>query len=164
MSESTQKLGSDFRTRNDLSLGMRNNNPGNLRPGSSKWQGGVGAYAGFVTFEDISWGIRAFLINYYTQVTMRGRNTLKSFVSAYAPATENNTAAYIAAVRAATGLTENSAMPTDQAGVNQLMLAMFKHENSAASVGYITHAHIELAYSRLSPVHKAFFLCQKTKS
>ena len=69
-----------FLNRNDVPVGLQNNNIGNLR-GSDAWEGKIGmsASGGYVQFADISWGIRAFLVNLYTQISKYGLDTPKKF-------------------------------------------------------------------------------------
>ena len=41
----------------DLPLGLRNNNPGNIRPSNPPWQGATGENGGFVVFDTmVQWG------------------------------------------------------------------------------------------------------------
>lgn len=77
-----------------LPRGIRNNNPGNLRPlRKDVWQGEVtpdtgemGSYSVFVAPE---WGIRA-MIRDVRNKRRRGLDTIFKILSAYAPAEDNN--------------------------------------------------------------------------
>jgi len=80
--------------RSDLSRGLRNNNPGNLRVGDD-WKGELGADPdGFIIFSDVSWGLRALARDLFTKYG-RGLNTVREIITAYAPPSENDTAAYV---------------------------------------------------------------------
>ena len=80
-------------------LGIRSNNPGNIRAGSVKWHGQVGVNIhGFVVFDTPRNGLRALaklLLTYYDK---HGLKTVRGIVTRWAPPVENNTPAYIASV------------------------------------------------------------------
>jgi hypothetical protein len=111
--------------------GERNNNPGNIRLSSVKWQGEISgqdtAFATFATPED---GIRALaklLRNYQTK---NGLNTVRGIINRYAPPVENNTSAYVAAVAAAVGVAPDDQIDTgNPTTLNALVNAIIRHEN-----------------------------------
>jgi len=110
--------------------GLRNNNPGNIRISGNNWQGKVplsdntdGAFEQFYNAPD---GIRALARNLYSYYN-RGLRTIEQIITTWAPASENNTAAYIAQVVTATGVPANAQFPTDK--VPALVAAIIKHEN-----------------------------------
>jgi len=80
-------------------LGVRNNNPGNLRP--------VGASTGFQQFDSPEAGLAALDQNLQAY-GKKGINTIAGVVGRWAPSNENNTAAYTAAVSKRLGI------PADQ--------------------------------------------------
>lgn len=86
--------------------GIRNNNPGNLRPGVD-WQGKSGIDSGiggdYLIFSDPKWGIRALYKTLLTYRTKYGLTTVRGIISRWAPPSENNTDAYIADVATAVG-------------------------------------------------------------
>lgn len=77
------------------SLGIRNNNPLNIRYSKNiHWKGQNGVKKGFCTFESMKYGYRAALLllcNYYN----KGYDTIRKIINRWAPASENNTSAYI---------------------------------------------------------------------
>lgn len=79
--------------------GIRNNNPGNIRLGSSNWTGKIPNHQNtdgeFEQFEHMEYGIRAMakLIKKYMS-TQRG-DTLRDIINTYAPPSENHTSAYV---------------------------------------------------------------------
>ena len=85
-------------------LGIRNNNPLNIRRGKSGWKGEVrlgtppngGDRGGlFCRFVSIEWGIRAAFVLLHTYATKYGANCIRDIISKWAPPTENNTEQYI---------------------------------------------------------------------
>ncbi len=80
-----------------LPRGIRNNNPGNIRLSSAKWQGQKKFQmdTGFVEFDEPVFGLRALmrlLLNYYYR---HGLDTVESIINRYAPPHENATDGYI---------------------------------------------------------------------
>lgn len=110
--------------------GISNNNPGNLERNSIQWQGmsAVQTDDRFVQFDDPLYGIRAMgktLETYYTQYDLR---TINQIISRWAPPTENNTAAYVAAVSSRMGVGPDKLLiwPYQKAA---LIDAIIHHEN-----------------------------------
>lgn len=80
-------------------IGIRNNNPLNIRPGSP-WEGLATPpeVGGFCNFASPVWGFRAVFMNYIRKAD-RGINTVRALITEWAPPSDgNDTAAYIAAV------------------------------------------------------------------
>lgn len=111
--------------------GERNNNPGNIRISPVNWQGKVvGGDAAFETFATPQAGIRALALNLRNYQRNYGLNTVRQIVTRYAPASENNTAAYIAAVAAQMGVGPDDALNLeDDAMLERLVAAIITHEN-----------------------------------
>ena len=112
--------------------GERNNNPGNIRPGSS-WQGmtGVdsGAMGSYVIFSDPVYGIRAIAKDLLTKYG-RGLNTVRSIISVWAPPAENPTESYISSVSASLGVMSTSILDMrDPTTLTNFVYAIIKHEN-----------------------------------
>jgi hypothetical protein len=93
--------------------GFINGNPGNIdfRP-TTKWQGQIGieqrvqgrAFTPrFAVFTTAVWGIRAILRNLVTYQDQHDINTVRGVIDRWAPPTENDTGAYVAAVAKAVG-------------------------------------------------------------
>ena len=98
--------------------GLRTNNPGNLRPG--------GQFASYATPEA---GLSA-AANNLRRYGARGWNTIDSIISHWAPANENNTAAYIAAVAKDTGFSPGQTLDLNNPEVlKKLIAAITRHEN-----------------------------------
>ncbi|MDB5444973.1 MAG: putative bacteriophage protein [Phenylobacterium sp.] len=107
-----------------LPAGMRRNNPGNLRRwGDAPIEGG---FAHFATAQDGLTAMAKNLIRY----GQRGLDTVKAIISTWAPANENDTAAYIRSVSKQLGVGANQALNlADPATLQKLMHAITLHEN-----------------------------------
>jgi hypothetical protein len=84
----------------NLTRGLRNNNPGNLKyVASNKWLGKVaypqntdGTFEQFIQFR---YGVRALLVLLKSYIEVKKLNNINLIISQFAPPTENNTQAYI---------------------------------------------------------------------
>lgn len=112
-------------------LGLRNNNPGNLRPNSRyKWQGEIGKNKGFVVFDTDVNGLRAMARNLKNQQRLHGLNTIASVVTKYAPDSENDTAGYIAFVARESGFSANETLDLENdMQLIKIQRAIIKFEN-----------------------------------
>ena len=125
-----------------LSRGIRNNNPLNIRRSKDQWKGMAEAQTdgAFVQFKTMEWGWRAafYLLTrtYYHKYRLY---TIRSIISKWAPASENNTEAYVQNVSKLTGILpdEPLGIPSDQPS-RWLMLgaAMAIQENGTSSLDY----------------------------
>lgn len=111
--------------------GIRNNNPGNIRYGDfARSAGATGADSGgFAIFGDMETGVaatRKLLASY----AARGYNTIRKIVSRWAPANENDTQAYIAAVAKQLGVSADATLTGNQLG--GVAGSIFQHENGSA--------------------------------
>ncbi|MFL9943738.1 hypothetical protein [Paraburkholderia graminis] len=110
--------------------GIRNNNPGNLnfvgQDGATKEGGANGRFAVFQTAEA---GLHA-LADQLRRYGTRGINSVRAIISKFAPASENNTQAYIGSVSKGLGIGADSALDlNDPRVVQSLMGAIIKVEN-----------------------------------
>lgn len=111
--------------------GVRNNNPGNL---NFVGQAGAtlesnGSNSRFAKFQTMEAGIGA-LAQQLQRYSSRGINTLDKIVAKYAPASENNTEAYVQALMKQTGLGRNQAIDMSNPAVMQsLVKGIISHEN-----------------------------------
>lgn len=79
-----------------LSRGIRNNNPFNIRRSKSCWKGLVPSNdKEFCTFSTVTYGLRAGLVLLRNYVR-KGFNTPRKIVHRYAPPVENDIDAYLA--------------------------------------------------------------------
>ena len=114
------------------SRGIRNNNPGNVRKSVTRWAGQVADELqrdpAFVIFTAPEYGIRAMakiLKSYFA----RGTDTIREIISTWAPASENDTAAYIASVAGKLGLSPDQRLSA--ADLPKLIPAIISHENGS---------------------------------
>ncbi|MBD8898374.1 hypothetical protein [Rhodanobacter sp. DHG33] len=108
-------------------LGIRNNNPGNLRTGAG---GAIGAYA------TPQAGLNALanqLMLYYSGQSRAARHpltTLRDIISTYAPSSENNTAAYITDLAKKLSVSPDQQLNLrDPTQLQALMRGIVQHEN-----------------------------------
>ena len=81
----------------ERTLAYRNKNPLNIRTGAN-WQGMDGeGRSGFCVFKGFSYGYRAAVL-ILRAYNLKGIRSIKDIISRWAPASENNTKAYIKAV------------------------------------------------------------------
>lgn len=112
--------------------GIRNNNPGNIRRSGDKWQGlaKLQRDSRFFTFETPIYGIRAIvrlLINYQDKYLL---HSIPELISRWAPPSENNTQAYIAAVVKRSGLSADQVLDMHRyEDVKPLVQAIIWQEN-----------------------------------
>jgi hypothetical protein len=80
-----------------LPRGIRNNNPGNIRIGSSKWDGQrvMQSDPDYVEFEDPVFGLRALMRVLLVYRAKYGLDTVESLINRFAPPKENATDNYI---------------------------------------------------------------------
>lgn len=111
--------------------GVRNNNPGNIMKALERWQGETeGDDPRFSTFETPEAGIRAMGKTLLTYQQKHGLDTIESIISRWAPATENDTRSYIAAVSRAVGLGPRQQIDlTDASTLSAVTQAMIRVEN-----------------------------------
>ena len=115
--------------------GIRNCNPLNIRRGSN-WRGlrAVQTDPAFCQFKSMLWGIRAAFRLMRNNITGFGgsrprRDTVEKLVSVWAPATENDTKAYIANVCKWAGCTPATHIdPHDDILIIRIARAMAKVE------------------------------------
>lgn len=116
-----------------LPRGLRNNNPGNLRfIGRNPWDGQVGDDgAGYGVYSSMEKGVRAAgrqLLAYQR----RGLRSVRQIISTWAPATENDTAAYVKAVSRSLNVAADQRIDVDIL-LDDLATAIFKHELGAVA-------------------------------
>ncbi len=91
-----------------MTLGLRNNNPLNIRRGKTLWKGEILPLKGtggspFCRFASIEWGIRAAFCILKTYHAKYQATCVEAIIGRWAPQSENNTAEYINGVCRLTG-------------------------------------------------------------
>lgn len=120
--------------------GIRNYNPGNIERNGTRWQGMALDQSGdtrFIVFSHPVWGVRAIartLITY--QDARRARDgsridSVREIIERWAPARENNTAAYAKQVAKALGIgpDDETVDVYDYPTMRALVQAIIRHEN-----------------------------------
>lgn len=80
-------------------LGIRNNNPFNIRYNNiNRWKGLVGSNKGFCVFSDVEFGLRAGIYLLRKYIDVYKLKTVPKIISRFAPPTENDTRSYISYV------------------------------------------------------------------
>ncbi len=132
----------DLRKISTLPLGLRNNNPGNLRDTGIQWKGRVGSNKGFTVFDATENGVRAYGIDIRSKIN-RGLNTINKIIPVYAPPSENNTSSYITSVVRQTGFSADKKLSPDGDTLFKLAKAMFNVENGTAANTYLSDRIIQ---------------------
>lgn len=131
-------MAKDFSGNPDYPIGMRNNNPGNLRPSFPPWIGQTGSDNNFCTFSDLSYGLRAMAIDLSNKIENDGLDTIVSIITKYAPPSENDTQSYINAVVASTGWDPNAPIVLNSSNLAALMQAQIQVEQGSPYAQMIT--------------------------
>jgi hypothetical protein len=139
----------DFRSNTSAVRGIRNNNPGNLRPGDN-WQGMAGVSDNFIVFKNIEYGIRALATDVSNKF-FSGLNTVRKIIDKYAPPSENNTAAYIAAVSQGVGINADTTISLDHPTLKKLVKAIALHELGETGFDMIPDSEWDAGISMMNP-------------
>lgn len=113
--------------------GVRNNNPGNIDRNATKWQGMSADQSSdprFVVFIAPKYGIRALAKTLITYQEKYGLKTVRQIINRWAPAQENDTAAYIRVVARECRVDPDAIIDLDSSAVMlPLVRAIVRHEN-----------------------------------
>ena len=106
----------------EITRGMRNNNPLNIRSSThNMWRGKAGDADGFVQFSSPEMGIRA-AARTLKSYRKKGLTTLTGIINRFAPGSENNTESYIHSIEQMIGVNRN--VPLKSADYPRLIKAM----------------------------------------
>lgn len=111
-------------------LGIRNNNPGNLRfLAKNPFNGQVGENKGFGVYDSMENGIRAAAKQIKKHIRT-GASSIELLITRWAPPTENNTSAYIDTVAKKLNRGQHDLLNADDPDlIFRLCQAIFFHEN-----------------------------------
>ena len=118
-----------------MTRGYRNNNPLNIRRGANAWLGLKPTQTDeeFCQFQSMAWGFRAAFRLLRTYRVKYGCNTIKGVVSRFAPASENDTEAYIRFVSKKVGVAPDFLIAgNDKDLMIRIVKAMATFENGSA--------------------------------
>lgn len=142
-------------TTQQLPRGIRNNNPLNIRRSTQRWLGKCldGTDPSFEQFTSLEYGLRAGFVILRTYMRRYRLATITQIISRWAPATENDTAAYIEAVARLSGIRPNERLDYNRKNVMcRLVSAMCQVENGCpVSFGRIENAYAMAARPILNP-------------
>ena len=120
-----------------LPRGLRNNNPGNIRLGSNRWVGEIRPSRDreFCQFRDMKHGYRALLRLLQNYRCKHGLKTIAEMIRRWAPASENNTNAYIIDVCRQMQVPSTYVIDIeDRDSMCALAAAISRHENGVDAV------------------------------
>lgn len=111
--------------------GIRNNNPGNIVRTADQWRGmaaNQSADARFVVFDAPVWGLRA-LVRVLRKYAAGGLTTVRGIITRWAPAVENDTAAYVDVVASRLGVDPDAPLQLSDHNMARLVEEIVRHEN-----------------------------------
>lgn len=120
-----------------LPRGLRNNNPGNIRNNSDRFNFEIrpSTDPSFKQFYTMYYGYRAMFVILRNYKKMYGLDTIRKMITRWAPPKENNTAAYIAAVSEASGIpADDPVNVNDREQMIRIVAAMSQVENGEPAV------------------------------
>ena len=129
--------------------GIRNNNPGNLIYTNIKWNGKLPKHQNkdrrFEMFIAPEYGIRAMIKDLKHDIE-KGKNTVPTLISEYAPKHENNTSAYIQTVCRDLKVNQTSKLLPTKNTLKLLAISISKVETGG---NYVTNELFEKAYAMI---------------
>ena len=120
-----------------LPRGLRNNNPGNIRLGGNRWIGEVrpSQDTEFCQFRSMKHGYRALIRLLQNYRRKHGCQTIADMIHRWAPASENNTGAYIVDVCKQMQMPSSYVIDiNDRDSMCALAAAISRHENGVDAV------------------------------
>lgn len=129
------------------SRGLRNRNPGNIRCSGTRYKGEIipSQDPAFKQFETIAWGYRALFVLLHSYRKRHGLQTIRQWITRYAPPVENHTEAYITAVAREAGIAPDAPVDTaDRQQMIPIVAAMSRIENGVPAVAAEVEAGWEL--------------------
>lgn len=110
--------------KSQVPIGVRNNNPLNIRVSNNQWQGKIATSNAFENFIELKFGIRAAVKNLQTYYNRDKLRSVFLVVSKWAPPKENNTKNYIDFVAKKMGVNPNDTLKYDSKTFSKLVNAM----------------------------------------
>lgn len=124
--------------RSDLTIGIRNNNPGNIRKSGINWQGETACNSAFECFSNMFYGIRALVKNLKSYYFNRGLTTVGEIIYRWAPPSENDSDSYVNYVSGYMGIAPNQPFEWNFRNVSLLTEAIITVENGAGALRLIS--------------------------
>lgn len=144
-------LSASDRAQHGLAMGIRNNNPGNLRTGEG------GTFGRYATPQEGLEALSRQLSLYYTGKSRaaggRSLDTLQDIIATYAPSNENNTAAYIGDLSKRLGVQPGQRLNlSDPSVLGALMKGIVSHENGQNPYSDAMFASAAAKYAQSVPL------------
>lgn len=117
--------------------GLRNNNPGNIRHNSDRFDFELqpAADPAFKQFRTPAYGYRAMFVILRNYRKLYGLDTIRKIITRWAPPKENDTAAYIATVSALSGILADQPVNIDDPEqMIPIVAAMSQVENGRPAI------------------------------
>lgn len=142
-------MATSFSNQPNLPRGLRDNNPGNIRPNPNyAWDGQVTTENNYVVFCDIEHGIRAMGKDLTNKIVKDGLNEIALYVPKYAPPSDNNaTRAYISTVSELSGIPASQHLTADPVTLFKLIKAHIHVEVGVTDCVLITDTMINTGIS-----------------
>ena len=133
----------DFRQNTAIqkSIGLRSNNPGNIKQGGFlPWKGQIGTQTnGGVIFDTIENGIRALTITLVNLQLLHNANTLQKLFDIYAPVSDgNDPTLYAKTVANQLSIDKDSAFTINNQNIKPLVREIINYELGRYYAGYVT--------------------------
>lgn len=134
--------------------GIRNNNPGNVEMGNSKWQGQIpnsqNSDGRFLQFTKFWYGVRCCTKLIYNYITKHKANTISKIVHRYAPSSENglSTVSYINFVSRKTGFSPDQLLEPTVENIAPIVSAMCEFENGVGT-RYVSIDMVRAVWSKI---------------
>jgi hypothetical protein len=144
------KAGTPALTSNtSLPLGIRNNNPGNIRYNIlNQWTGQTGQEKGYAKFSAPQYGYRAMFLLLKRYINSYGLKTINQIGPRWAPSSENNTAAWSRNVATFSGIDINAPInPTNPLQMINLARGITAAENGSSFAQYFGNEAISTGWS-----------------
>jgi hypothetical protein len=130
--DSNENTTATDRTVDRLPRGIRNRNPGNIRRSGDRWKGLAARQSDpeFCVFEAPLWGIRAMAVILRNYQKRNGLKSVAEIIGRWAPASENDTTHYVAAVGKTMGVDPHERLDLCNGAIlRALIAAIIHHEN-----------------------------------
>ena len=138
-------------------LGISNNNAGNIRVSKSKWKGEIPSSGPFEKFDSPVMGIRALmrlLLNYQRRYKL---NTIRNLINRWAPHVENDTAAYVDHVSQVSGFEPDTVIDlTCAETLIEIAQAIVLHENGHPPAGSPKYWYDDTVYEAAASMALAY--------
>ena len=135
----------------NIPRGIKNNNPGNIRSGTTVWAGLASAQTDpdFCVFISPEMGLRAMMVLLLSYYHRHGLNTVRSICNRWAPPSENDTGAYGDNLANFLKVTQDTVLNLDDPLlVSRVAAGICMNENGRAPANYPNLWYDDATYAR----------------